>query len=243
MLTFTRFLKSLGLHVRTTLIAGVLIIVPVVITVVILRFVFDFFDGLLQPLFEQFLDFYTPGMGIAALVIIIYLSGLVTIHAMGRRLIGLGHAMVELIPGVRAVYRTARHATGVFSVSSNGNFTGVVLVEFPGYGLRSIGLVTGETKDEDGNILLAVYVPTSPFPTSGFLVVLLPEQVTPIDMPVDDAMKLIVSAGIMIPDKITKTPIVSREVPDVSGGFPNGAPAPDDGKERPHGSDGHASNQ
>ena len=236
MLTFARFLKPLGFHVRTTLIAGVLIIVPVVITVVILRFVFDFFDGLLQPLFEQFLDFYTPGMGIAALVIIIYLTGLVTIHAMGRRLIGLGHAIVELIPGVRAVYRTARHATGALSVSSNGNFSGVVLVDFPGYGLRSIGLVTGETKDQDGNVLLAVYMPTSPFPTSGFLVVLPPEQVTPIDMPVDDAMKLIVSAGIMVPEKITKTPIVS-------GGFPNGAPAAADGKGQPHDSDGRASNQ
>ena len=203
-----QILKLIGLHFRTTLIAGLLITIPVVVTFVILKFVFNFFDDLLQPIFDRFIeDYIFPGMGIVALVIIIYLAGLVTAHVMGRRLIAFGHSLVDLVPVVRTVYRAARQATDVLStVGSDGKYSCVVLVDFPGYGLKSIGLVTATLKDQNGTNLLAVYMPTSPFPTSGFLVILPEDQVTMTDLPVDDAMKLIVSAGIMAPDKIVSNP-------------------------------------
>ena len=240
MLGTGKILKTVGRHFRATLVAGVLVIVPVVVTVVILRFVFEFFDGLLQPVVEKGTDYAVPGMGVAALVLVIYLAGLGTTHVLGRRLIEVGHALVEIIPGVRAVYRTARQATGVFSaVSSNGNFTGVVLVDFPGHGLKSIGLVTSRLKDQEGKTLLAVYMPTSPFPTSGFLVFLPEDQVTPIDMPVDDAMKLIVSAGIIAPEKIISNPDALKGVPPSTG-----SPVPTEGQTGlAHDSDSSASNQ
>ena len=194
-------------HIKSTLVAGLLIIIPVVVTYWILRFVFDAFDPLVKPVFEEFSVNYKPGMGIAALVVIIYLAGLVTLHVLGRRMIRLAHAAVDMIPVVRTVYGTARQAMEVFtSVKAGGKFTGVVLVDFPGYGLKSIGLVTSRIKDQDGNNLLAVYMPTSPFPTSGFTVILPENQVTPTDIPVDDAMKLIVSAGIVSPEEIKAFP-------------------------------------
>ena len=222
MVWFGGIFKNVGLHIRTTLLAGVLVTIPVVVTFVILKFVFDFFDPLLQPLFESFTDRHTPGMGILALVIIIYLAGLVTTQVLGRRMIQLMHGTVDLIPVVRSVYRAARQATEVFStVGANGKYSGVVLVDFPGNGLRSIGLVTGRLKDQDGNPLLAVYMPTSPFPTSGFLVIIPPHQVTPTDMTVNDAMKLIVSAGIMVPETIVSNPNPFRDgTPSPSSTFP-----------------------
>ena len=205
-----KFLRGLGSHTRTTILAGMLVIIPVVVTFVILKFVFDFFDPLLKPLFERSIDRYTPGMGIVALAIIVYLAGLVASQVLGRRMINLVYSTVDLIPVVRTVYRTARQATQVFStVGGEGpgsRFSGVVLVEFPGAGLRSLGLVTGKMKDQDGNAMLAVYVPTSPFPTSGFLIILREDQITPTDMSVDDAMKAIVSAGIVIPSSIVSFP-------------------------------------
>lgn len=210
-----RCLRSTGRHFRTTLLAGVVLFIPVAVTFVIFQFVFSALDPLLQPLFEQFISDYTPGMGIGALVVLIYLAGLVTLHVLGRRLLTIGHNIVDLIPMVSGVYRAARQATQVFStVSADGKYTRVVLVEFPGYGLRSIGLVTGNIKDQDGNQLLAVYMPTSPFPTSGFLVLLPEDQVTPTDLPVDDAIKLIVSAGIVAPETILYNPEhVGRTIP------------------------------
>ncbi len=205
MLGLGQSLRKTGSHIRGTLIAGLLVIMPVAVTFLILKVVFDFFDPLLKDLIEPYSPQYTPGMGILALLIVIYLAGLVTRHVLGRRIIGFGHNIVNRVPVVSGVYRAARQATDVFSAvsaKSNGRYSSVVLVEFPGNGLQSIGLVTGSMKDRDGNNLLAVYMPTSPFPTSGFLVILPEDRVTPTDMPVDDAIKLIVSAGVVAPDHI-----------------------------------------
>lgn len=233
-----KILRTVARHIRTTLVAGVLIAVPVGLTAIILKIAFDFFDGLLEPFYDQFTDVFKPGMGVAALVIVIYLTGLTTTHFLGRRLIELGHGIVDFIPVVRSVYRAARQATEVFSsVSTDGKYTSVVLVEFPGYGLRSIGLVTAKLTDQDGNPLLAVYVPTSPFPTSGFLLILPEDQVTPTDLPVDDAMKLIVSAGIVAPAKISTEPVRNPPTPTSPPWPPRGPAA------RTHDSDSSASNQ
>ena len=210
MLQIVQILKTLGRHIRTTLIAGLLIIFPVVVTAVILRVAFNFLDGLLEEPLEQFIPGrYILGTGIVTLVVVIYLAGLVTTHFLGRRIIKLGHSMADRVPIVSGVYRAARQATDVFSAvsaKSNGRYSSVVLVEFPGYGLRSLGLVTGSMNDKDGNTLLVVYMPTSPFPTSGFFVILREDQITHTDMPVDEAIKLIVSAGVVAPDRIITNP-------------------------------------
>ena len=235
-------LTSTGSHFRTTLLAGILVVIPVVVTFLILRFVFDFFDPLLKDLLDKFLPSYSfPGMGIVGLVIIIYLVGLVTTHVLGRRAIQIVQGGVNLIPVVRSVYRTARQATDFFSaVGGNGRYTGVVLVEFPSHGLRSIGLVTGRMQDQDGTNLLAVYMPTSPFPTSGFLVIVPETQVVPTDMAVDDAMKLIISAGIASPDRIVATPNPFKK----SDGSVPRIVFPSETQASPtHGSDSGASNQ
>ena len=215
-----RCLRISGGHIRTTLVAGVLVVVPLGVTIIILKVLFDFFDDLLKPVYDQFTDVFKPGMGIATLVLVIYLSGLVTTHFLGRRMIRFGHSLIDRVPVVNSIYRTARAATEVFSnVSSDGKFSSVVLVEFPGHGLQSIGLVTSKIKDKHGKTLLSVYMPTSPVPTSGFLVILPEDKVTPTDMPVDDAIKLIVSAGVMAPDRINANP-------DVSDASPTDAPLP-----------------
>ena len=239
-----RVLKATGLHIRTTLLAGLAIIIPVGITFLILKFIFDFFDPVLKPVFNQFIDNYTPGMGIVALAIVIYLVGLVTTHVLGRRLINLGHSLVDRVPVINAVYRAARQATDVFS-NANSKFTSVVLVDFPGYGLRSIGLVTSKLKDQDGNTLLAVYMPTSPLPTSGFLVILPENRVTPTDIPVDDAMKLVISAGVVAPEKINYSPsFLGNFTPPVGYPFTSGGiKSPGGQAEQDHSSDSRDSNQ
>ena len=202
---------------RTSLGAGILVILPLVVTFVILKFLFDAFDPIIKDLIDEFAPRYAfPGMGIAGLAIIIYLVGLITTHILGRRLIAFGHGIVDLVPVVRGIYRTARQATHVLSTvaeGSAGKYSAVVFIEFPGYGLRSIGLVTAKMKDENDATLLAVYCPTSPFPTSGFLCIIPEDRVTYTDLPVEDAMKLIVSAGIASPDSIKTGPLTFGGIP------------------------------
>ena len=241
-----KVIKAIGLHIRTTLFAGLVIIVPAGITFLILKYIFDFFDPVLKPIFTQFTDWYTPGMGIVSLAIVIYLVGLVATHVLGRRIIDFGHNVVDRVPVVNAVYRAARQATDVFSnVNSKGRFTSVVLVDFPGYGLRSLGLVTSRLNDQYGNTLLVVYMPTSPFPTSGFLVILPENQVTPTDIPVDDAMKLIISAGVVAPDKISSySNFLENFTPPAESPFaPGGIKPSGDQAEQGHSPDSRDSNQ
>ena len=206
----------IGRHFRTRLLGGLLLIVPVGITFLILKAIFDFLDPLLKDFMDQFITVY-PGMGIVALVIVIYLAGVLATQVVGKRIIDLGINVVDRIPVISGVYRAARQATDVFSnVAGNGRYSSVVLVEFPGYGLTSVGLVTGKIKDQKGNDLLAVYMPTSPFPTSGFLIILPEDQVTPTDLAVDDAIKMIVTAGVVVPDSIDADYYPFQHAPSVA---------------------------
>ena len=204
---------AVGRHLRSTLLAGLFLVMPVIVTVLVMGFLLSTFENVLkEPLDAAVPGGYRPGMGIGALLVIIYLMGLAATFVLGRRLLDVGHGLVEMIPVVRGIYGTARQAMHILTAVTSpetSKYSSVVLVEFPGYGLRSIGLVTSTIENQDGETLLAVYMPTSPFPTSGFLVFLPPDQVSATNISVDDAMKLIVSAGIVAPDKIDSNPNTS----------------------------------
>ena len=236
--------RPIGRHIRSTFLAGLLLIIPVGITFLILNFIFKVLDEGLKELMQRFIpgEHVYSGMGIIALIVIIYLAGLVAAQVVGKRFIQFGINVVDRIPVVSGVYRAARQATDVFSsVSTNGRYTSVVLVEFPGYGLTSIGLVTGRIKDRKGNDLLVVYMPTSPFPTSGFLVILPEDQVTATDLGVDDAIKMIVSAGVVVPKSISADTYPFQHAPAVMRRVNSGAT--ESTPEQPQAADRGASNQ
>ena len=232
-----RWLAPVGRHFRTTFLAGLLLMIPVGITFLILKYIFDVLDPLLKDLMGQFIPVY-PGMGIVALAIVVYLAGILAARVVGKRIIDMGINVLDRIPLAGGVYRAARQATDVFSnVAADGKYSSVVLVEFPGYGLTSVGLVTGKVKDRNGNDLLAVYMPTSPFPTSGFLVILPEDQVTPTDLAVEDAIKMIITAGVVSPESIPADYYPFQRAPSVA------RKAAAAGAVEPHPPDVRASNQ
>ncbi len=184
-------------HFERTLGAGILVVLPIGITALILKFFFDLLDPLLGDALELLPGPNPPGFGLVALLILIYLLGLVTAHVLGVRLINLGHRIMEFIPVVKSIYGTARTATTMLSTSNDHPYSGVVLVRFPHPGMQSIGLVTSRMIDTNGEEILAVYIPTTPIPSSGFLVMVPAKDVTPTEMSVDDAMKVVISGGIL----------------------------------------------
>ena len=145
-----------------------------------------------------------------ALVVIIYLLGLVAAHVLGVRLINVGHRIMEFIPVVKSIYGTARTAVIMLSSSEDHDYSSVVLVEFPHPGMQSIGLVTSHMVDTNGEELLAVYIPTTPIPSSGFLVMVPAKDVTPTEMSVDDAMKVVISGGILAGQEFQQYGVVDR---------------------------------
>ena len=196
------------LHFQRTLGAGILVILPIGITVLVLKFFFDLLDPVLQPLVDLLPGRSVTGTGMVALVVLVYLLGLFAALVVGRRLIGVGHRVMEVIPLVKGIYGTTRMAIEVLSKSQNGNiggdadeaqqYAGVVLIEFPRVGIMSIGLITCSMLDTDGEEVLSVYVPTTPIPSSGYLVIVPASEVTRTDMSVEDAMRAVISGGIRL---------------------------------------------
>jgi uncharacterized membrane protein len=196
------------MHFQRTLGAGVLVILPIGITVLVLKFFFDLLDPVLEPLVDLLPGRSVTGTGLVALIVLVYLLGLFAALVVGRRLIGLGHRVMEVIPVVKGIYGTTRMAIEILSKNQNSNgngdlddgqqYAGVVLIEYPRAGIMSIGLITSSMLDTNGEEVLSVYIPTTPIPSSGFLVIVSASEVTRTDMSVEDAMRVVISGGIRL---------------------------------------------
>jgi uncharacterized membrane protein len=199
-------MSGVARHFRKTLAAGMLVVIPVVVTFAIFRVLLQWFDPLLQPVFENFLndgDYHT-GMGIIALVVLIYIAGWLTSYGLGRWIIGVGHRTIGILPVVRSIYNTLLQAMEVFAKVGDitDRASGVVFLDFPRPGVSSLGLVTGQVTGSDGLPALTIFVPTTPLPTSGFLIMVKEQDVTQTDLTIDEAMKMIVSSGLLVPDSL-----------------------------------------
>ena len=193
-------------HVQRTLGAGILVILPIGITVLVLKFFFDLLDPVLKPAVDLFPGRSVTGTGVVALLVLVYLMGLFAALVVGRRMIGFGHRIMEVIPVVKGIYGTTRMAIEILSHRNHGSkdgggneeqeYSGVVLLDFPRPGIKSIGLITSSMEDTDGEELLSVYIPTTPIPSSGFLVIVAAAEVIQTEMSVEEAMRIIISGGI-----------------------------------------------
>ncbi len=190
------FLYRPFVHLERTLGAGILVILPIGITALVLKFFFDLLNPLLEPLTDFLPGKEVTGLGLAALLVLVYLVGLVAAFVLGRRLIGVGHKVMEFIPLVKGIYSTTRAAVGVLSNRDDRRYSGVVLIDFPRPGIKSIGLITCRMTDANGEEMLAVYVPTTPIPSSGFLVFAPVSEVIVTEMSVEEAMRVVISGGV-----------------------------------------------
>lgn len=185
-------------HIETTLAAGLLVILPLFITIWILKFIFDLVDPVVQTILLNYLPIpHPPGTGVAVMMVLLYIAGWFTTHGLGRRMINGVHWLLERIPGVGTIYSPLRTAMQTIGSPEDRPYRGVVLVEFPRKGSKSIGLITSYLGETDGEDMLAVYVPTTPVPSSGFMIVVPNTDVTFTDISVDDAMKIIISGGLL----------------------------------------------
>ena len=202
---FLSRLVSIRTHFRTRMLAGFLIIIPLVLTYAILNSITSFLAETLEPAIKQAQVGPVTWLSnipitIIALIfsaILLYIAGLIAETVIGRRVVGFGQNMVEKIPIVRPLYRVFRQTTDVFSGGAFLGSSRVVFLEYPKDGVLAMGLVTGVYKESDGNELLTIYIPTIPNPTSGFLAIVPKEKVTETSLTFEDAMKIVISAGVL----------------------------------------------
>ena len=192
-------------HLKKDFAMGLFLMVPIVVTYIIIRLVFVTIDGLLRPTIEDVLGWATPGVGIVALLIIIFLVGMVGRNLVGQRIVKAGQQALLRIPVVRAVYSPAKQLIESFAGTGVSGFKRVVIIEYPRVGAWTIALVTNVVKNEAGEAWAVVYIPTAPTPQSGWVTLIPNSQVYNTDMTVAEAMKFILSGGIIAPGTIKRS--------------------------------------
>ncbi len=189
---------------RKYFLAGLFVLLPLVVTVYVLVFSFNLVDGIFKELVRVVVGRHVPGAGFLLTVCLVFLTGVLATNVGGRRLLAWGESLLLRLPLVRTVYTTSKQVVEAFSLSGREGFQRVVLVEYPRRGLYSIGFVTGKAPAEVSaraeRPLLSVFVPTTPNPTSGYLLLVPREEVVFLEMSVEDGLKLVISGGLVTPD-------------------------------------------
>ncbi len=190
---------------RSRFLSGLLVLVPIAVTIFVIRFMVGVLASIGRPVLMIWMD-EVPQLAVDALaflmaLVLIYGVGLFATHITGRRLVKFGENMLLKLPLVKSIYGASKNVVDAFSKDAHTTYEAVALVEFPRRGARAIGFVMGSMLNNDGVMIYRVYVPTAPNPTSGFLLLLPENEVEFTDMPVETALKTILSGGSLGPDQ------------------------------------------
>ena len=210
-------LTNLNRRIRNIFLAGLLVALPISLTIFILSFLFRSLDTL-SPVFTHWLillgaplpqGYQIPFLGVVMTFVIIFLVGAVTTNIFGKKLLHLWEEIIEKIPFVRRIYKGTKQVVSSFATMDTKSFTKVILIEFPRKGAHAIGFVTGKTRGEIKHLTsdnhLKIFVPTTPNPTSGFIIFAEPSEFIELDMSIEEGIKFVISGGIVSPDQIKKS--------------------------------------
>ena len=219
-------------RIRRYLVAGILVWAPLAVTYLLLKFAVNIMDRtlrfipanlrpeiLLQQLIGSENPVHIPGLGIILALTVLLLTGFLAANFVGRAFVGGWEALMHRIPVVRSIYSGAKHfAEMVFSDSSQ-SFKNVLMIEYPRKGLYSLAFQTsselGEVQGRTGEDVVCCFVPTTPNPTSGFIIIVPRKDITVLDMEVDEALRMIISLGVVIPTwRKDKTGELPFDVPE-----------------------------
>ena len=193
---------------RKWLLAGLLVVVPVAITLSVLHWIVTTLDQTLQILPDawqpdKLIGIHIPGFGVLLTLAILLIVGATASNFIGKRLVKLGDAIVHRIPVVRSIYSSVKQVSDTLFSESGNAFRTAVLIEWPRPGVWTIGFVTGTPGGDVTNYLqgeyVSVYVPTTPNPTGGYFVMLRRSDCIELKMSVDEALKYVVSMGVVAP--------------------------------------------
>jgi len=199
---------------RRKLIAGLLVVFPVFITFFVIKFLFTMIGGILSPVVIKAVGFFgfSPNSKIDEFIITsvafvltfvaLYSIGVVATNFMGKFIIRFFETILHNVPIIKNVYTSSKKLIEIISLPTTQSFKRVVIVEYPRAGMKAFAFVTGGIKTEDGTELTSLFIPTTPNPTSGFLIYLPEQDIEETDLSIEEGMKLIVSGGILIPDRM-----------------------------------------
>ena len=194
--------------------AGVLVVVPIILTYLVIKFLFELVDGLLRPLITHLLGYYWVGLGLIITILIILLAGVLTKNFMGAALHKLIETILARLPFISPIYSGAKQLLEAVTIPSKGSFKEVVLVEYPRTGVYAVGLVTRKVEIlAEGKLrsFVTVLIASTPTPFSGMAILYPVEEIIEVDMSVEDALKFLVSGGVVSPETIQEKLALANE--------------------------------
>ena len=194
---------KLNIALRRYFLSGILVIVPLIITILVLRFLFSGVDNLLSPLIAKLIGRKIPGLGIVTTIILIFIAGFLTANVIGSRLFRIWEIFFIKTPLVRTIYGSSKKLVEAMTTTGKHSFKQVVLVEFPRKGMFSFGFLTNEIRmdlADKTDELIAVFIPSTPTPFTGWTLLFRREEVITLDMSVEEGVKFFVSGGIASPE-------------------------------------------
>jgi uncharacterized membrane protein len=195
-------------RLRRYLVAGLLIWAPLAVTFLLLRFAVTVMDKTLAIIPQQYrpdelLGFHVPGLGVILTFVVLFITGMLAANFVGRYVVGGWESLLDRIPIVRTIYGGAKNFAEIVFSDSNDSFKNVLLIEYPRKGLYSLAFQTsselGEVQGRTGEDVVCCFVPTTPNPTSGFVIMVPRKDIRVLDMEVDEALKMIISLGVVVP--------------------------------------------
>lgn len=192
--------------IRSYLLAGLVVWLPILITMGVLNFIINLLDTTLelipkayQP--EQLIGVHIPGFGVVLSLILLITTGIFATNFLGQRLMSWGESILSRIPLVRSIYNSVKQVINTILSTNSDAFRKVLLIEYPRKGLWSIGFQTGAVNPEinthTNEELISLFIPTTPNPTSGFLIMIPKQEAIELNMSIDEALKFIISLGVM----------------------------------------------
>ncbi len=194
---------------RKYLIAGLLVWMPLGITFLVVRAIVDFLDRSLlllpeayQP--EHLLGVHIPGIGVILSVFLVLATGMIVANFLGKRMIQAWESLLARIPVVRNLYAGVKQILEAMLATDGKSFRKVLLVEYPRKGVWSLAFLTsrnlGEVQDKTGEQVVSIFIPTTPNPTSGFVLMVPEQDVIELEMTVEEGLKMIISMGVVVPE-------------------------------------------
>lgn len=194
--------------IKRRFISGLIILIPVLITVSVIVWFFNFVDGLLSPILESILHRHISGLGFVSAIILVFIVGIISTNVLGKRIIGIFERLFLKLPVFKGIYTAIKQLVDAFSPESKGAFKRFVIVEYPRKGTFCFGFLTKECsmKSESNgseSCLRAVYIPTNNL-YLGEIVLFKEEEVLYTDIPIEEGIKIILSGGIAAPNRIVE---------------------------------------
>ena len=201
-------------NTRRKLVAGLLVVFPIFITFIVIKFLFSLIGGILSPVVTKafiFLgssqkgtidEFVVTSVAFVLTFIALYFIGVIATNFFGKLILTFFETILNKTPIIKNIYTSSKKLIEIISLPGRQSFKRVVIVEYPRVGMKAFAFVTGNIKTKDGTELTSIFIPTTPNPTSGFLIYIPEEDIIETDLDVEEGMTLIISGGILVPEHL-----------------------------------------